>query len=129
MFKFGAKTKKEEKKIRKELKIGREIFETISYKRYDLLMKVVEKYSAKEVIKVATNIIKARSDSIKFSLIDCFEKFPEHELGFSETDPLLTLDSYIRSIRKWLLVIEEVANKRRKEILKMRRKYKRKVKK
>lgn len=122
-------SKKEKDKITKRLAkkggCGAEVY-FMECNYYQDLEKIVEEYSARDVIEQALGGIKGKADMIKFSLIDRYEfKDEDHEYLTDgalreRTDPLGCIDLYIKHIRKKLIQIEEVLNKREWEIRKQR---------
>jgi len=100
--------------------------------RYDARVKyynqlaVLAKEDSKKVILNILSTIRTRVDSLEFSLISKYELdlTREHELGFSEVDPLLTSSLYTDSIIRLIMDLNLVLIQRKIDILRMRKEYK-----
>ena len=124
-FKFGARTKEEEKILENKHKISRAIYE-MEIKNYSNLMDLAKKYSARDLIEDAIKSAKSKLDMIKFSLITQYENegVDMRAMGLIAGNPLSCIPMYIKNVRKQLIKIEGLMSMRAEEIILLRKKHK-----
>lgn len=105
-------------KNKKEITKGDRLYRAL-YRNYVDMMDLGKKFTAGEVIEYSINHIKAELDMIKFSLIEQYKNPADYVLE-DRTEPSLCIDMYMRSIRRHLVVIENLFEQRAREIRKIR---------
>jgi hypothetical protein len=97
---------------------GEKMYDAL-FLNYVNMMNLGKKFTAGDVIAYAVEHIKAKLDMIKFSLVEQYKNPMDYVLE-DRTEPLLCIDMYMRSVRRYLVIMENLFEERAREIRKIR---------